>query len=246
LTGSQARLPPLEIIALFTGDAPRLNKRGQLPRGPRNEVPSQARAVTAAEVALARYLARPAQPLTASERAAAEAAQGALWWRCDAPADARLRLRAGARWIARMQQIGAVAILLPAARKILGPTALTPALPALHVDPDAWLTLFVQQYALFDEGSAWCHTHGMEHFGLPDLECRTAAGDLPRAERLIQAAIDHLLASGAGGLAVGQVVDAVESDGSGSIRFRVAPATEVPGHEYGPCGTLQLVPEPTH
>jgi len=141
---------------------------------------------------------------------------------------------------------GALAIVLPASCKIVGPSemkALGPLLAAKDARA-AYLRLFTHTYVLHDDDYAWTHTHGLESFGLPDFECRTPVRDLRLAERLILAAIHFLFDQGDTALNEGNVVEAEEEDGTFVGLAHVVPAREVEGHWYGYWGALQLVHDP--
>jgi hypothetical protein len=233
--------PPIELIALAE-DAVRLHAgleaEGEVVAGGVG-LKLDAYVVPAADVHVEAALSRPGQLLTEKERRACEAARDALVLRSAVEASPRIKLAAAATAIDRLVGLGATAVLLPAARRIVGREALLASLLPALAQGDGWLRLFVQQYAISDGCWVWCHTHGLEHFGLPDLEVRVAVADLPTAERLIQAAIDHLLARGE--LPQGARIDAVESDSLGAVPFVVYPARVLSDHSYGPLGALQLV-----
>ncbi|HEX2725907.1 MAG TPA: pentapeptide repeat-containing protein [Beijerinckiaceae bacterium] len=132
--------------------------------------------------------------------------------------------------------------MLPAAHKIVGPTAMTALAP--HLDhAGGWIKLFVQFCTVHDQHYAWSHTHGMEHLGLPDLECRTALNDAAMGEQLILGCIHHLMKHGGDALNIGDFVAAEEEGERLLSRFWICPPREVVDHDYGAYGAVQLVPD---
>src|SRR4051794_5255370 len=106
--------PPLDILALFNDDIPAglsLAIDGAPPFEPRRLDPP---------FAFTGHLGNMFQPLTAEERSAAEAAQSGLALRCAADVPPAERLCAAIELMRRCYAHGAVAIVLPAAQKIVG------------------------------------------------------------------------------------------------------------------------------
>ena len=224
----QEEVPP--PLSLELADGPKFGVRRLLPPFP----------------SLEGHLGEPGQPMTPEERKAARGARGGLHVRCDEGDDPATRLRNGAKVMQRCFDAGAVAIVLPAAYKIVGPGELRTLAPALagRDAREAYLRLFTHTFVLHDEERAWMHTHGLEHFGLPDFECRTPVKDVRIADRLILAAIHFLFDHGDTALNEGDVVEAEEEDGKFIGLAHVVASRELEGHGYGCWGALQLVHDP--
>jgi hypothetical protein len=229
--------PPLDVFALFEQEPPR-----QSDLAIAGSPPFRARPVNAPPQLLG-HLAEPGQPLNAEERAVAALSRGVLHIRCEADLPPAERLPGCVEVIWRCWALGALAFVLPAAHKIIGPSALGAVAPQLD-NVTGWLKLFLQFYVVRDDEHAWSHTHGMEHFGLPDVECRTVLAEVPMAERLLRASIHHLMDVGGDALELGDLVEATESDDQPIARAWVYPPRPVVAHEYGVYGALQLVPDP--
>ncbi|MBE0625490.1 MAG: pentapeptide repeat-containing protein [Burkholderiales bacterium] len=228
---------PLEVVALFAHKAP--EDLGFLAhRTPRvearllDEIPL----FVGPESELALLL-------TSEERQAAAAARAGLLLRCDDGTPSSARLSASVDHILRCRELGAVAIVLPAARKVIGPSALAALAPALS-STKGQLKLFVQFHVVQDDRHAWSHTHGMAHYGLPDLECRTTLENREFAARLLQAGMAHLMKQGPDALVLGSVMEAIEPDGRSLGRFEVCAPLAVEGHSYDAWGALQMLPLP--
>jgi hypothetical protein len=230
--------PPLDIVTLFNGEIPArlsLNVEGAPTFHTHRLDPPYA--------PLDGHLADRCQPVTQEERRAAENACAALLLRCEADDPPATRLPGGVELMRRCCANGAVAIVLPAAQKIIGPSALAALAPELD-SVVGWLKLFLQLCTVHDERYAWSHTHGMEHFGLPDLECRTALAEASLGEGLILECVHHLMEYGGDALNIGDFFE-VEASGSRPLsRFWVYPPRGVVDHDYGAYGALQLVPDP--
>jgi hypothetical protein len=233
--------PVTDLLVLYQQEVPPPLSL-ELPGGPQFKV----RQVMPPFPPLEGHLADLLQPLTAEERAIAGRARGGLNVRCDEGEDPARRLRSCVQIMQRCFEAGAVAILLPAACKVIGPTAmkaLGPELALPNARP-AYLRLFTHTFVFHDDQHAWTHTHGLELFGLPDFECRTPVKDLRVAQRLILAAIHFLFDRGDTSLNEGNVVEAEEEDGTFVGLAHVVASREVPGHWYGYWGALQLVHDP--
>ena len=229
--------PPLDIVALFNDEIPAglsLAVDGAPLFDARRLDPP---------FAFTGHLADSCQPLTPEERRAAETARTALALRCAADVPPAERLPGAVELMRRCCEHGAVAIVLPAAQKIIGPSAMIALAPQLD-GVGGWLKLFLQLYTIHDEQYAWSHTHGMEHLGLPDLECRTMLAEASMGERLILGCIHHLMKNGGDTLNIGDFVAAEEDDDGLLSRFWLYPPRDVVDHDYGAYGALQLVPDP--
>lgn len=183
--------PPLDLIVLFDEALP-----------PRERIPAlglplfEGRVVDAQAPLVRLALADFAQPLEPVERLYAARARAALRLRCEADVPPVRRLPGA---VARMRlffELGAVAIVLPAAHKIVGPRAFARALPGSREDEPAWTTLFVHHHEIPDEDEIWIHTHGLEHFGLPDIETYVAGTDRAAGRARLELGIRHLMAEG--------------------------------------------------
>jgi uncharacterized protein YjbI with pentapeptide repeats len=230
--------PPLDIVALFNDDIP-----AALSLTVDDAPPFDARRLDPPFAPFTGHLADSCQPLTSEERRAAETAQSALVLRCSADLPPAERLPGAVELMRRCCEHGAVAIVLPAAQKMVGRSALAALAPELD-GVSGWLKLFLQLYTIHDEQYAWSHTHGMEHLGLPDLECRTTLAEAPMGERLILGCIHQLMQHGGDTLNVGDFVAAEEDHDHLLSRFWVYPPRDVEDHHYGAYGALQLVPDP--
>jgi uncharacterized protein YjbI with pentapeptide repeats len=230
--------PPLDMVALFNNEIP-----AGLSLAVEGAPSFEARRLDPPFAPFTGHLADSCQPLTPEERCTAETAQAALLLRCAADVPPAERLPGAVELIRRCCEYGAVAIVLPAAQKIIGPSAMIALAPRLD-GVGGWLKLFLQLYTIHDEQYAWSHTHGMEHLGLPDLECRTALAKAPMGERLILGCIHHLMKNGGDTLNIGDFVAAEEDDDGVLSRFWVYPPRDVADHDYGAYGALQLVPDP--
>jgi hypothetical protein len=77
----------------------------------------------------------------------------------------------------------------------------------------------IQVHVVADETSVWAHTHGLEAFGLPELEVRDAPTYLATpAGTLLNAVADYLLNSGR---AV-RLGEGIRVDGYGTLTLEVA------------------------
>ena len=230
--------PPLDVAALFNDKIP-----SGLSWAMDGAASFDARRLDPPFAPFIGHLADSCQPLTAGERRAAETAQEALALRCVADMPAAERLDAAVELMYRCCANGAVAIVLPAAQKIIGPSAMAALAPQLD-GVVGWLKLFLQLCTVHDEQYAWSHTHGMEHFGLPDLECRTTLAQATLGEELIRTCIHHLMEHGGDSLNIGDFFELEDSNIHEFSRFWVYPARDVVDHDYGAYGALQLVPDP--
>lgn len=210
-------LPALEFLALFAGDVP---PRSDL--APRETPRFEARRIEGPFPALGAPLEDANQPLTPVERLSAIRARAALHLRCATGAHPAERLPACLDRMVRLAELGAVAVVLPAAHKIIGPDAIT---AAVHRAGAAWMTVFIHHHSIPEGDRVWYHTHGMEHFGLPDLECRAPLAASARAAALVSIGIRHLLRHGE-----------VQDDAP----FVSGPAAVTSEHRYGAWGALEL------
>ena len=227
---------PLVWAALFPGPVP-----AALAGGP--GVPPGGRPCSAAEVT--GWLTPPAGwacSLADDERSAASAAGSGLAWPRDPAASAGPPWRSAVATIRRCHALGAVATVLPGARKVVGAAALAVLLTRL-TDDSACLALFVQ-IELTPQGR-WlrARTCGMTGLGLPELACRVPLAQRERALSLLQGGMAHLAALGAHALAPGSLVEASAPDGTWRLRFRVLPAA-AEGADAATAGALQLLPIP--
>ena len=190
----------------------------------------------------AAWLAGPAGwavALTPQERGAAGAGR-VLHWPLDTASLASTLERLH-RCLAR----GAVAIVLPAARKLLGAAALAPLLPDLDSQSGRLNLLARIEVAPRGGDQVQARTHGMAYLGLPELACRAARAQRELAIKGVQAAIAYLAEQGAGSLQPGSLVEASEPDGRSLGRFRVGPGPVMADTEDGDAAdALVLVPVP--
>ncbi len=211
--------PPLDLIALFAEDVPA-----------RKDLTAGSMPLFAAQVVKAPFpqLAGPLedlnQPLEPVERLHAARARAGLHLRCAADLHPARRLPSCLERIELLADLGAVAFVLPAAHKIFGPSAFA---AVAERGGGAWTTLFLHRHLIEEGERVWLHTHGMEHFGLPDLELRGALSERDAALRLLDGAIGHLLRHG-------EVQDGAP--------FEARPAPAAGDHEYGAWGALALAP----
>ena len=189
----------------------------------------------------AAWLAGPAGwavALTPQERGAAGAGR-VLHWPLDTASLASTLER-----LHRCLALGAVAIVLPAARKLLGAAALAPLLPGLDSQAGQ-LNLLVRIEVATRGAQVQARTHGMAYLGLPELACRAAPAQRELAVKGVQAAIAYLADQGAGSLQPGSLVEASEPDGQRLGRFRVGPGLVMADVEDGDAAdALLLVPVP--
>jgi hypothetical protein len=182
---------------------------------------------------LSSYLADPGQPLTAAEY--------------ERVAGARCALRLVSRSVDRPSQLahlvelatallhrGACAVALPAAMRLFGAAQLEQAL-AEATDAERWAALFVHHHAVTQGERVWLHTHGMQHFGLPDLECVEHLHRAGEADRMLCAVVRRLT-SGGPALRLGDVIERVD----GGARFQLMPSVPVEGHLVGAHDVVRL------
>ena len=237
-----AEVPPLLLAALF----------GPMPDAALDGLRKALHGATASPAATAAAWLAPkpgwTQVLSPQERAAA----GSGWvmcWRLDgaAPEDSADGGRMAIELLRRCLALGAVAIVLPAARKLLGSAALAPLLPGLDGQAGQLNLLVRIEVAARGGDQVQARTHGMAYLGLPELACRAARAQRELAIKGVQAAIAYLAEQGAGSLQPGSLVEASEPDGRRLGRFRVGPGPVMADTEDGDAAdalVLVLVPVP--
>jgi hypothetical protein len=233
--------PPLEIVGLFAG-AP-----GALVEAPPEVLRCEVEIVEDLRAVLDGHVGDVDQAMGLGARGALALARRGLRlrWEDDLPPGERLP-SAVDRMVA-LCDAGALGIYLPAACKVVAAGELDAMLG--HLDRnETWWDLFVHRFAVIAESGIWMHTHGMEHFGYPDLECWASDEMVLHAERILAAGVEHLMRHGGDALWPGQIVEAVTADQAWA-RFSVRDAPAVEAHGYGPYGALELVldepvPEP--
>ena len=220
----------LELAALWPGEPPGAGELADLGGGA--SIHFEARLGDPIPDWLARQAGDPTQTLTEPERQHVLESRSILHLSASIPAatEAGLSVRERAaglvRVIAGLLARGAVAVWLPAAQKMVGPSAWAAAREAAAGDIAAVVAVqLLQRHVVIEaDSTTWIHTHGMEQMGLPDVECRTA-GDANVAHLLVGDVVRHLLQIG--------VLDpgtAIEIDaGSSSVRARLA-STRAPDH----------------
>jgi hypothetical protein len=232
-TSVSPRRPPLDVIGLFAA-AP-----GELPAAPAGLLPCAVEPCPALPDILDVHLRDPEQPLGLGERGPLALARCGLRLRWDADVPPGERLPSAVERMAALLDGGALGVYLPAACKVIGAAELAARLATLDRD-ETWWDLFVQSYAVLADVGVWLHTHGLEHFGYPDLECWTPADAIAPAEHLLATAVEHLMRHGGTALWPGQIVEAVAGHEVWT-RFSVREAPAVAGHAYGAYGALELV-----
>lgn len=226
--------PPLRIVALFEDAAPDLPSGSDGVAFEISRIPP---------IVLERHLSDGGQPLTPDERLRALRSRAALRLVCDADVPPGDRLPTAVEQIDRLLAAGVSAVILPAAYKVLGPSALDAFLSMLD-GPAGWLAMFVHHFVEVRPGVIWHHTHGMEHFGYPDLECRSGRPQ-PTIEAVVRAGLQHLMQHGGEALRAGDRVVAERADGSRLASFDICSPVAV-NHEFGAYGVLQLVIDEEH
>ncbi|HEV2842464.1 MAG TPA: pentapeptide repeat-containing protein [Chthoniobacterales bacterium] len=226
---------PLEVVALFADQAP-------------EDLSLFAHAAPRIETRLLTQVPPFAGPqselallLTPEERGAAAAARSGLLLRCEVGAPSAAWRSAIIAQILKCHELGAVAIVLPAARKVVGPSALSALAPLLSEEAGRQ-HLFLQFHVVQDDQYLWSHTHGMAHYGLPDLECYTTLAERGFARRLLEGGTAHLLQHGAEAFEPGRLMEITQADGQFVTRLRLCPARPMEGHGYDAWGAFEIVP----
>jgi len=182
---------------------------------------------------LSNYLVDPGQPLTEAEH---ERVAGARW-------GLRLVSRSAGRssQLAHLVELaaalldrGVCAVALPAAMRLFGAAHLEQALAEV-THAERWAALFVHHHAVTQGERLWLHTHRMEHFGLPDLECIEHLHRAGEAHRILCTVVRRLT-SGGPALRLGDVIERVD----GGARFQLVPPVPVEGHLVGAHGVVRL------
>lgn len=174
-----------------------------------------------------------------AERSAALAASSMLRLHCEALAPSAAWRSAMSTEIVRGLAAGALAVVLPAARRVLGPAFLSGLLDQLGA-PGSERTLFLQREVLRAPGQSDVRVRGMAHFGLPDLACRVVSADEPQAMRWIEACVIDLVAGGPDAVPVGRLIEVSAADGRCLGHLELHPARADPDAEAWP--VLDLVP----
>jgi hypothetical protein len=105
-----------------------------------------------------------------------------------------------------------------------------------HLDASLLFHLLVNPHNVHDEGRYWMHTHGMDQFGLPDIQL--FFGDLENAARydeLRRSVAVYMIENGP----ILMVGDTFDMDGNGSI-YEITRAEEERAHAFGDFGVLEL------
>jgi hypothetical protein len=229
----------LEVAALWPGEPPAPGELADLGGGA--SIRFEARLAAPIPDWLARQAGDPAQTLTEAERQHVLESRSILHLSAAIPAATEVGLSVGeraaglVRLIAGLLARGAVAVWLPAAQKMVGPSAWAAAREAAAGDIAAVVaSQLLQRHVVIEaDSTTWIHTHGMEQIGLPDVECRTA-GAANVAHLLVGDVVRHLIQIGV--LDPGTVVEI--DAGSSSVRARLA-STRAPEH-LGAFGGLEI------
>lgn len=142
------------------------------------------------------------------------------------------------RVLSRLTACGAISAWLPAASKWLDASDMA-ALAAMPAESAYETMLTMHAVAVGDE--LWLHTHGMQQFELPDLECRVAPPVSELASRLVDNVARYLIGGGRT-VVPGALLEG--PDPQGPVRFAVDVAAVPDDHPFGRLGawTLSLNP----
>lgn len=219
----------IEAIVIFRGDLPPSATIGATSDRP---AMFDATAVSCSPEMFASYLDDPSQPLDEAERheLADEHVGIRLLGHTDDPWRQLPRL---VEQTSALIEHGACAVVLPAALRVFGAAQLGRALLE-PTDVERWLALFVHHHAVDQGERVWLHTHGMQHFGLPDVECVELLQLAGNANRAIRAVLRRLVAGPP--LHIG---DVIEHD-TATARFRIVPSIPVLGHGFGVHDVVRL------
>jgi hypothetical protein len=232
-------LSPLESLVLFAGEPPTPTAITHATRGD-DGPPFELRLLVPPFPWLDHYLAGPRKPSGSNEHVAIARAQSALLLHSiseDTTPEARIR--ALARILIALIELGGLAAILPAAQKVVERQQILRLAPHLET-PEGRSALFLHRHLVQEEATVWWyHSHGMEQFGLPDLEFRSAPEEVEQARRLVEGELLYLLAGGRE-MCPGVIIEAVEGEQDATFEVVTAQARE--GHAYGAYGALELRP----
>jgi hypothetical protein len=152
------------------------------------------------------------------------------------PTPLEARVRACVRLMLALLDLGGIGVALPAAMQVVGRRQVLTLGPQLQT-PLGLSALFLHRHMVQNGPIIWYHCHGMEQFGLPDLESRGPLVEVETARQLVEQGVLYLLANGTA-LHPGLTLEAFDGDSAGMIR--VAQARAVSGHSYGAYGALEL------
>jgi uncharacterized protein DUF4261 len=223
-----AAASPLEALALYPAEPPS-------PEVVRASAPARGAVVRMMiwnAPVLPAWLADPTQPLTDDERQAAARAGSALILSCgDAPTLERLRSFADV--LASLLALEGIAVVLPGAQRVVGRSRFGKG----PWSAEELAAVFVHRHLVQTEAGIWCHTHGMEQLGLPDVECEVSRPSMVAAARLLDVAVAYLARHGPV-LRAGETVAA--TDEQLDLRCQVAPGRTHEDHPWGTFGALRL------
>jgi len=97
--------------------------------------------------------------------------------------------------------------------------------------------LFVTVHLVDEDGKYWIHTHGMEQFGLPDIQMWYADGDKYDYYEFVGTAAAYMIDNGP----VLKPSDTAELTGDGII-YKIESAEEELDHPFGEFGSILIVP----
>jgi hypothetical protein len=219
----------IEAIIVFEGSLPPVEAL-RVPNGRPGLF--DARAVHLPPEMLASYIDDPGQPLVETERNQLARAHVGLKL-VSRTAETRTQVARLIELTSTMFAHGACAVVLPAALRIFGETQLARA----FIEPteiESSLALLVHHHVVARGELAWLHTHGMQHFGLPDVECVEPLHFAGQVSRTIRAVLHRLV--------VGPPLrfgDVVEHDTDAAM-YRLVSSPPVEGHEFGGYGVARL------
>ncbi|MDI7278220.1 MAG: DUF4261 domain-containing protein [Anaerolineae bacterium] len=132
---------------------------------------------------------------------------------------------------------GAIGYVNVAAQSYVPRETLQAYLPDHPLEP-AGLFLLFGNAQFVEEGSGhWVHTHGMEQFGVPDIEVTTAEDNQAHhCWNLLASAAAYMIERGP----ILKPGHTAELLGDGVI-YRIREARVEPNHPYGQCGAIELV-----
>lgn len=191
-------------------------------------------AAECSQALLSSYLEDPGQPLTESERDLVARARWGLRLVSQA-ADRSSQLAHMLELATVLVQRGAYGLALPAAMRLVGAAHLETVL-AEPTDAERWAALFVHRHAVTQGERLWLHTHGLEYFGLPDLECVEHLHHAGESDRILRAVLRQLTNGGGSALRLGDVIERVD----GGTRFQLVPSVPVEGHLSGAYGIVRI------
>jgi hypothetical protein len=217
-----------EAIVIFPGAIPPATTLTEAASRP---AMFDATAVRCAPEMIERYLDDPSQPLGEDERSDLAGVHVGLRLIGHAT-DPHQQLQHFMKLVAALFETGARGVVLPAALRIVGASQHARSLLE-PTEVERRLALLVHHHTVVDGERVWLHTHGMQHFGLPDIECVEPLHLAGEANRVIRAVLHRLVVGPPLGLG-----DVIEHDGAS--RFRLVPASPVEGHAFGVRDAVRL------